>query len=126
MLSLALSALGGWPLALARGALSALLEIVQTRVGAALVAALVVWPIADHRGAARVEARHAVATERARLAAEARTEADREAAVGWSRTLVARAEARAVILEEIAHAPLPRPRPGDDCTLDPRRLRSIR
>lgn len=126
MLSLALSALGAWPLALLRGAWSALLEAVRTPVGAAVVAALIAWPIADHRGAARVEARHTAATERARIAAEARTEVDREAAIGWSRTLAARAEARAVILEEITHAPLPSPRPGGNCTLDPRRLRLVR
>lgn len=126
MLSLALSALGGWPLSVLRWCWSGLLDLVRTPVGAALVAALVVWPVADHRGAARVEVRHAAASERARLAAEARTEADREAAIGWSRTLVSRAAERAAVLQEIVDVPMPAPRPGGDCSLDPRRLRRIR
>jgi len=123
LLSLALSALGGWPLALIRGLWSALLDAARTPLGAAAIAGCVAWMIGHHAGWSESEAVHARAAAEARLAAEIRTKADRETARADGERLAASAAEREVRLQEIVHDPLPRPRPGGDCTLDTRRLR---
>lgn len=126
LVSLILSVLGGWPLALVRGAWSFLAEMVKTPIGAALVAGLVCVMVGDWRGATRVEARFAVIAERAQIEAKARTDADREIAMERDRGLALSAFARASILEEIDHAPLSQPLGGDPCRFDASRVLRIR
>lgn len=118
-----LSFLGGWLLAILRAAVSALVEAAKTPLGAAAITIAVVYPLGHHAGWSESEARHARAAEMARAVAEARTESDRETARAEQQSLTASAAARAAILEEITHAPLPQPRPGEPCLFDARRLR---
>ena len=125
LVSLAVSALGGWPLALAKGAWSALVEMVKTPIGAAVVAGLVCLWIGDHRGADRVETRHAAAAEHARIIAAARSEADAEIARETGRGLALSRRSIDLALEEIRNAPLPAPRPGDACVIDASRVLRI-
>lgn len=108
---------------IARTALSMLLEVIKTPIGAAVVTGLVVWPLAGWHGGSKVEARYERASAIAKARAEGLTAGERRDARADEAQLVASIAARAAVYEEISHAPLPTPRPDDRGCVDGRRLR---
>ncbi|TBW32607.1 hypothetical protein EYW49_21965 [Siculibacillus lacustris] len=95
----------------------------KTPLGAAIITAIVVYPVADWHGGhvERQRQAAAVAVEVVRRAAF--DASDRRDAKADSSVLAAKAAARAAIFEEISHAPIPIPRPGDRGVYDGSRLR---